>query len=260
MVCSYHGGKARPGKRIADKIIEYTQKYIKNTGSEIYGYCEPFSGMNGVYQHIPEQFDDIFGDDTIYLAGDLNESVILMWQKLQNGWKPPLHITKQEFEKLKDLPKPSALKGYVGHQYSWGGKFFKGYAPQYGKVFDEKKLIKRLVDVANNELGDVKFIYGDYKQFSGLENFVIYCDPPYVETEKHYVSTFDYDEFYKWCRMMVHEKNNIIFLSEYKAPKDFKLILSICNKLTGVSPAQIEKKKKHISKVRTENLYMLCKK
>ena len=81
---------------------------------------------------------------------------------------------------------------------------------------------------------NVKFSSGDYKKFSNLKN-IIYCDPPYRDTKCHYIEKFDHKDFYDWCNKMSH--NNIIFLREYKAPKQFKKIMSITNKLTGISPS-----------------------
>jgi hypothetical protein len=51
-------------------------------------------------------------------------------------------------------------------------------------------------------------------------------------------------------------KNNIVFVSEYKKPRNnFNLVLSIKNKLTGISPSQ--KKSKRKSKRREEKLYIV---
>ena len=63
---------------------------------------------------------------------------------------------------------------------------------------------------------------------------------------------FDSNKFYDWCMKM--SKNNIVFVSEYKKPRNnFKLILNIKNKLTGISPSQ--KKSKRKSKKREEKLF-----
>ena len=107
--------------------------------------------------------------------------------------------------------------------------------------------------VANmkNLTGRITFSHGSYTQYSKLKGFVIYCDPPYISTEKHYTDSFDSKEFYKWCRDM--SKHNIVFISEYNAPPDFELIWSHTSKLTGVSKSQ----GKHTSKSRTEKLYVL---
>ena len=37
--------------------------------------------------------------------------------------------------------------------------------------------------------------------------------------------SFDHEAFWQWCREM--SKHNMIFISEYNAPKDFELIAAI---------------------------------
>jgi hypothetical protein len=245
---SYHGGKQKFGKEIAYEIFLNSLDILeKQNNIEIKGYCEPFCGMMGVYQHI----HDIFDNKIKYKAGDLNESVILLWKKLKNGWKPPKKISENEYNEIKNS-RNSALKGYVGHQYSFGGKYFKGYAPKYGKIFDSEKVIDKL-SIMGKKFKDVEYKYGDYTQYSNLKNYIIYCDPPYSNTESHYTSSFDSEKFYDWCIKM--SKNNIVFVSEYKNPRNFNLILSIKNKLTGISPSQ--KKSKRKSKKREEKLYIV---
>ena len=104
---SYHGGKQKFGKEIAYEI--FLNSIDRNI--EIKG---PFCGMMGVYH-------DIFDNKIKYKAGDLNESVILLWKKLKTGWKPPKKISENEYNLIKNS-RNSALKGYVGHQYSFGSK------------------------------------------------------------------------------------------------------------------------------------------
>jgi site-specific DNA-adenine methylase len=67
---AYHGGKQRLGKRIAKAITDNVDL------SKVKGYCEPFCGMLGVYRHVPTHFSE-------YKAGDLNLSVIKMWEAAQ---------------------------------------------------------------------------------------------------------------------------------------------------------------------------------
>ena len=239
---AYHGGKQRIGKRISQVICHQTHLM----GSSIKGYCEPFCGMLGVYQHIFDIFPD--GD---YLAGDTNKSVIEMWKASKNAWKPPTYISESDYNKLKKSD-DSAIKGYVGHQYSFGGKYFKGYAPKYGKNSDSTTASKRVVDIGNKlQLHNVVFSHGSYEQYSHLKDYVIYCDPPYMKTESHYKATFSSSDFYDWCRNM--SKNNIVLVSEYEAPDDFIPIWSNTSKLTGVSKSEGG----HVSKVRVEKLFLI---
>ena len=46
----YAGGKKRIGEEIANVIYDISNE----SNFKIKGYCEPFCGMMGVYQHIPE--------------------------------------------------------------------------------------------------------------------------------------------------------------------------------------------------------------
>jgi len=104
---SYHGGKQRIGETIATHIASYVNKH---NGDQYDTYVEPFAGMCGVYRHIPA----LLGKRT-YLAGDINESVVAMWEDVQKGWLPPLSCSETNYNRLKRTMTPSAAKGYIGH-------------------------------------------------------------------------------------------------------------------------------------------------
>jgi DNA adenine methylase len=61
-----------------------------------------------------------------------------------------------------------------------------------------------------------------------LKGYVIYCDIPYKDTTKYKTANFPYEDFYTWCREA--SKNNIVLVSEYKMPDDFKCLLEIPHK------------------------------
>ena len=67
------------------------------------------------------------------------------------------------------------------------------------------------------------FICCDYKNFY-IENATIYLDPPYENMTK-YSEYINHTEFWEWCRNLA--KTNKVFISEYKAPSDFKCVLEI---------------------------------
>ena len=50
-------------------------------------------------------------------------------------------------------------------------------------------------------------------------NSVIYCDPPYANTDTYCIS-FEHEKFYEWLRDC-REKNHQVFISEYQMPSDF---------------------------------------
>ena len=216
---SYHGGKQRLGKQLAEIIVDTSLDIAEEEDFDIVGYCEPFCGMLGVYRHIPEFFEEESYDNLTYLAGDGNGSVIKMWKAAQNGWKPPTICSEKTYNKLKNSP-DSALKGFIGHQCSFGGQWFKGFAQKWDKTKNPKKSSERVKNIALN-LSDVKFKKKDYNYFSSLKNFVIYCDPPYCDTYCRYNNNnFDSKKFWDWCKDM--SKDNIVFISEYQKPRNIK--------------------------------------
>jgi DNA adenine methylase len=224
---AYHGGKQKIGKQIAKLIHDESIDIEEEYDFVIKGYCEPFCGMLGVYQHIPELFED-HSPKLNYKAGDMNASVIQMWKLSQKGWKPPTEkYTKTEFMSMAGDGKSSAEKGYVGHLYGYMGKYFK--------PFDNRTTVSRRNKTSSKvsniglELSKVNFINGSYDKFSHLKNFIIYCDPPY-EIQNYYYDEndtkrkFEHKKFWDWCRKM--STDNIVYISEYSAPKDFEQIWS----------------------------------
>ena len=55
-----------------------------------------------------------------------------------------------------------------------------------------------------------------------LNDYVIYCDPPYRGTTTYKTRPFPYEEYYDWVREL--SKNNIVLCSEYWMPDDFECI------------------------------------
>ena len=49
------------------------------------------------------------------------------------------------------------------------------------------------------------------------------CDPPYQGTTGYKTGSFDHEQFFQWCRDM-RVKGNVVFVSEYSAPDDFKCV------------------------------------
>ena len=232
---SYHGGKHNLGKKLAEIIVDRTVTRTKGGGFTVEGYCEPFCGMLGVYRHVPALFEERGFDDLAYAAADANKSVVLMWKRAQTGkWSPPVSCSEEKYMKLKNAS-PSAERGFVGHQYSFSGRFFQGYAG-YDKKKSPVSASKRVKSIAR-ELEHVYFQHKDYTQFSHLKNFVIYCDPPYADTRCHYGGAeFDTNEFWEWCRKM--SKNNIVFVSEYRIPRGVKCVFRLKKRLMGPATAQ----------------------
>ena len=65
------------------------------------------------------------------------------------------------------------------------------------------------------------------------KNKLIYCDPPYEKTTG-YSTSVDFDHKLFWETMRKWSENNVVFVSEYNAPKDFVMISS-CKKYSSLS-------------------------
>ncbi len=226
---AFHGGKQRIGRKIANIIYCFSSSIESDLEMKICGYWEPFCGMCGVYEHIPESFQD---RKLTYKASDIHTSLILMWQQLQQGWLPPQNISMKKYYELENS-KPSALKGYVGFGYSFGGIYFQGPSAKYGRIKNGKAYVNRL-DKMSKIFKDVKFTKSSYDKINkNIKNYIIYCDPPYQKTASKYYNDdksrssldFDNNKFWRWVRKM--SKNNIVFVSETSAPKDFISIITL---------------------------------
>jgi len=218
---AYHGGKQRIGKEIAEVIYEISIELEEDGEMDIIGYCEPFVGMGGVYQHIPEMFKG-HKPKLKYKAGDVNKSVIMMWKAAQKGWIPPIKITKTSYEKLKKKKGSSPEKGYVGHQYGFCGQYFGTYNGRMANA-GKKNVSTKVCRIAKT-LKSVTFTPGDYTRYGNLKNYVIYCDPPYANhmqkyftEDRHPRGKFDHKAFWEWCYKM--SEDNLVFVSEYSASR-----------------------------------------
>jgi site-specific DNA-adenine methylase len=213
---SYHGGKQRIGKEIAQVIRDTVCKVEAQTGVAFKGYLEPFCGMLGVYQHIPKLFQN-YRYPLKYKAGDINESVIKMWKALQRGWEPPTKCSQKRFYELKGNGKSSAEKGFVGHACAFRGVYFAAYDSRVtnNRLLYTKKNISRISNILIENQVELK--HTSYSDWSNIKRNIIYCDPPYFKgsnyrDESNIFQNFDYDRFYQWTENMT--RNNLVFVSE----------------------------------------------
>jgi len=75
------------------------------------------------------------------------------------------------------------------------------------------------------ELQGTLIFSGSYDKLNLPNNSIIYCDPPY-EGVFGYKDKFNHSEFWQWCRDKT-EQGHKVYISEYNAPKDFKLLHSV---------------------------------
>lgn len=62
----------------------------------------------------------------------------------------------------------------------------------------------------------------DYREYVHEDGDVVYCDPPYADTDKYKAGDFDSAAFWEWVRT----RDYPVYVSEYHAPEDFVSIWS----------------------------------
>lgn len=202
----YMGGKNRIGKEIS--------KILKKYRNPNQLYIEPFVGSAGVFQYMKAP----------KLGCDLDEDIISYLLALSKGWTPPKNVSEELYNKIKnnEIKCSPELRGFVAYGCSYGGKKWGGYAR--GKRSNGKP--RNYANEAYNlslkkQLGlkDGVFMCCNYIDLNPKDT-LIYCDPPYKGvTDYPYLETFNHNKF--WNIVRKWNKNNVVIISEYNAPKDF---------------------------------------
>ena len=210
----YMGSK----NRIAKHILPIMLKEMQDKGYTT--WVEPFVGGGNMIDKVPSEYRRI--------GYDLNEYLISMFIMLQNNGVPETRITKDQYiftRNNKDLNK--GMTGYIGFNMSYSGKWFGGFADIVETKDGIRDYQQEAIDNIKKQivqLQSVEFYNCSYKDID-MTNSLIYCDPPYQGTTGYMHGDFNHDEFFEWCRDM-KVKGNSVFVSEYKAPDDFRLVWS----------------------------------
>jgi DNA adenine methylase len=209
----YMGSKNRIAKYILPIILK-----DRKDRKEGQWYVEPFvGGCNTI--------DKVTGNR---LASDSHSELIAMWKAIQEGWEFPDTITESDYNRIRyDTTSPAYLKGYVGFNASYSGKWWGGmarYTSPQGKVQQFDKEAHRFVTRQLPYIKDIVFECVEYDSLICPKDSLIYCDPPYRDTTK-YKSAFDHEKFYEWCRSM-KLAGHTVYISEYTMPEDFICVWS----------------------------------
>lgn len=222
----YCGSKKKYAKYLIPIITEHLSKDVP--------FIDAFMGGANILSEVKHDYK---------IGIELNKYVIALWKELStNGmFNIPINVSKELYDDVKTDYINNTQKyadyiiGYVGTCCSYGGAWFNGYAKfNPNKNEDHIKeayngLRKQLYAFKN--LKETHFIncsYTDIENFLLPKGTVIYCDPPYANTKK-YMSDFDNQAFWKWCRKM-SKKGYYVYISEYEAPDDFRCIWHMVKK------------------------------
>jgi len=109
----YFGGKQRISKHLA----EFLNVQLK----EGQPFVDAFCGSCNIISKIDS--------NRCRIANDKHKYLIAMWKGLQEGWVPPIKVTKEVYYQVKDNKgEDAALTGFAGFGSSFAGKWFGGYA------------------------------------------------------------------------------------------------------------------------------------
>lgn len=206
----YLGGKSRIANWVASVIKAHWQLGMD--------YYEPFVGAGSVLVAVSKALPDA----TLH-ASDNHPDLILMWQALQQGWKPPTELDEAAYKQLKRQA-PSPLRGFAGFGCAYGGDWFHGYARNTRKDRYAEQSAHSL-DAKIRYAQRASFTCCDYRDLCPLPGSLIYCDPPYENTARYHCN-FDHAEFWRtvanWSQFGL-----TVLVSSYKAPQGFKEIAAL---------------------------------
>lgn len=211
----YMGSKSRLSKY----IVPIIQNEINTNGSEY--YLEPFVGGANIIDKI--QCKNKIGYD-------INKYLIALLKQAQIDISVfPKTITEEEYYNVKYNKEnyPDWYVGLVGFCATFSAKFFDGYARDKKTERDiPNEGIRNIIKQAPN-LKNIKFEVKNYLDINEISGYTIYADPPYFDKESvkyKYpgIEKLNEENFWNWCRKF--GKNNVILISNYSAPDDFKCV------------------------------------
>ena len=210
----YMGSKARLAKYILP-ILNANRR----GGGIAQWYVEPFVGGANM-------IDKVGG---LRLGADINPYLIAFLMALQSGWIPKECYTKEDYDYARqNMDADPALTGYLLTVLSFRGRWNHGFVGE--GVYVSKTVARDFQTEARNLvlkqapfLKGIDFKTSDYRDLSIPPNSLIYCDPPYWDTDG-YIDDFDHEAFWAWCREKSDE-GHTVFVSEYQAPDDFICVM-----------------------------------
>tara|TARA_X000001036_G_scaffold319796_1_gene298281 strand:- start:333 stop:1070 length:738 start_codon:yes stop_codon:yes gene_type:complete len=207
---AYVGGKSKGAAHII--------KVLNDPKFDRLHYIEPFVG----YAHILRRVEN----KKSYKAYDANPLVVALLKGVQNKKLKYPNITRKQWFKLKyDKKNHSFKRAIAAFTYSFNGVEWSSYTvrSRCNRRENYPAERKRYYDKLrkNKVFMKTKILHKDYKKLKPGKGKLIYCDPPYAGTTG-YSPNFNTKEF--WSTVRKWSKHNAVFVSEYHAPPDFKLI------------------------------------
>lgn len=218
----YMGSKSR----IAEPILKIIQERADDYGG-LSHYIEPFVGGANI-------IDKVQNMERKY-ASDKHKYLIALYNNIERISELPEQISREHYSEVRECYNknlgtfPDWYIGAIGFLSSYNGRFFDGgYAgivtTKAGTTRNYYNEAKRNLIQQAHLLTDIRFFHKEYTDIKeNLEDYIIYCDPPYKDTKQYGISkNFDHVAFWDWARKM--SEKNIVLISEQTAPADFECI------------------------------------
>jgi DNA adenine methylase len=181
--------------------------------------------------------------DGVRFANDICPYLIEFYKALQNGWKPPEHVSEEDYKYYNKLYKEGVISpkiGFVMYFCSFGGKKWGGYARDKKTNRDfSKEAYEDSLRLSNGQFKDslrlsegirgVNFYCMEYFDLLMVipKDCLVYFDIPYKGTTG-YGKKFNHDQF--WSVIRTCSKLEDIYVSEYEAPEDFECVWQLDRK------------------------------
>ena len=208
----YVGSKNRIAKEILKIMLPYRKE---NTY-----WVEPFVGGGNLIDKV----------DGFRIGSDKNKNAIDALLSIKNHIndlpKNNLEFSEIDYNKLKDSDNNYLHKAYASFAFSYGGKYLGGWSRDSLNKRDYVSEAYKNAVKQNKALSNVELYVCDYKDLIIPEHSVIYCDPPY-ENSQGYNINFNHLEFWDWVEYIsTSNKYSKVFVSEYNASKKFECLYS----------------------------------
>jgi DNA adenine methylase len=199
-------------RRFAPYLLPFIQKALQVYPKGL--YIEPFIGGANMITEV-KHHTRIGYDANKYLIALLRQA-----QQNPDSLAQAKGISKTAFNYIKTNKDEffNWYVGAVGFFSTYCSKWMESYIEHIrtGNFDGSKKCLLK------QNLSGIHLVNSDYKTINVGKGNVIYCDPPYKDTTDFYKMNFDHEEFYEWVR--IASSSNIVFVSEYHMPSDFKCV------------------------------------
>lgn len=182
----------------------------------------PMLFKDAINGNLPADYDRFISRDEFNQLKDSDAIVACCWSFGNN---------KRDYLWAKDIIKPKELAFKMIKcrderlRYYYYRQFIKSLGNDISDL-DRLQSLERLQSLQSLKTNiDIEVFGFDFESLDIPQNALIYCDPPYVGTTGYNGGDFDSDRFWEWAREV--SKQNLLSVSEYKAPDDFVSILEI---------------------------------